>query len=109
MDTEKDIDVTIMGHKFRVNCQNEEYESLLLAVSYLNNKIKQIKDEGKVVGSERIAVIAALGMTHELLILQNDRGFDISEFKRRMGPMQEKQDEVLVQDEVPIEPDDKLQ
>lgn len=61
------LDVTIMGREFRVACPEEEREGLLQAVSYLDRKMREIRDSGKVIGLERIAIMAALNITHDYL------------------------------------------
>ena len=99
MKTENAIVVTVMGKEFQLNCPEEEREALLLAVAYLNEKAAIIKEEVKVVGLERVAIVSALSMTHELFISQNEGGFDISEFKRRMDiGQQESTKSSVVQD-----------
>jgi len=87
MNTSKAVDVAIMGREFRVTCPDEEREELLQAVTYLDKKMCQIRDNGKVVGSERIAIMAALNIAHELLATRVRGGFDIGEFKRRIDHM----------------------
>jgi cell division protein ZapA len=67
MTTSKTINVTIMGREFRVACPDDEREELLQSVSYLDKKMREIRDSGKVIGSERVAIMAALNITHELL------------------------------------------
>ncbi len=99
MNIEKKMNISIMGRDFCISCPEEESDELHLAADYLDKKIQEIKAEGKVVGSESIAIIAALSITHELLILQAGNGFDINEFRRRIGLMQEKIDDVLVAQE----------
>jgi cell division protein ZapA len=84
----KAVDVTIMGREFCVTCSDEEREELLQAVAYLDKKMREIRDSGKVVGAERVAIMAALNITHELLIVRNRGGFDMEEFKRRIDRMQ---------------------
>jgi cell division protein ZapA len=61
------LDVAIMGREFRVACAESERESLLQAVSYLDRKMRDIRDHGKVIGLERIAIMAALNITHDYL------------------------------------------
>ncbi len=61
------LDVAIMGREFRVACPEEERESLLHAVNYLDRKMREIRDHGKVIGLERIAIMAALNITHDYL------------------------------------------
>jgi cell division protein ZapA len=91
----KGLDVNIMGREFRVACTDEEQHDLLKAVEYLNNKMRQIRDTGKVIGVERIAIMAALNITHEFLSTRVDGAFDIGEFKRRMSSMQATIDQVI--------------
>ncbi len=74
MKTGKAMMSTIMGREFRVTCPDEEREELLQAVAYLDKKMREIRDSGKVVGSERIAIMAALNITHELLTARNREG-----------------------------------
>lgn len=90
----KGLDVTIMGREFRVACSPEEQEKLLAAVEYLDNKMREIRDAGKVIGVERIAIMAALNITNEFL---NTRvgGFDVGDFKRRMNSLQKQIDEAM--------------
>lgn len=87
MSTSKAVDVDIMGREFRVTCPDEEREELLQAVTYLDKKMCEIRDTGKVVGSERIAIMAALNIAHELLATRVRGGFDMGEFKRRIDHM----------------------
>ena len=88
------VDVNIMGREFKVACSEDEREGLMTAVNFLDKKMREIRDTGKVIGVERIAIMAALNLSHELL---TDRtgGFDIGEFKRRIISMQEQIDEAV--------------
>jgi len=61
------LDVNIMGREFRIACREEEQHELPKAVDYLNNKMREIRDAGKVTGTDRIAVMTALNFAHELL------------------------------------------
>lgn len=61
------LDVAIMGREFRVACPEEEREGLLQAVAYLDRKMREIRDSGKVIGLERIAIMAAINITHDYL------------------------------------------
>lgn len=90
------IDVNIMGREFKVSCTDDEREGLITAVNYLDKKMREIRDTGKVVGTERIAVMAALNLAHELLTARSG-GFDIGDFKRRIVSMQEQIDETIAE------------
>lgn len=61
------VTVTIFDKEYVVGCPDDERESLLKAVDYLNAKMQDLRDGGKVIGTERIAVIAALNIAHEFL------------------------------------------
>jgi cell division protein ZapA len=89
------LDVNIMGREFRVSCTEEERRELLKAVDHLNSKMREIRDTGKVVGVERIAIMAALNIAHEYLSTRMDGGFDVGEFKRRMSSMQATIDQAI--------------
>jgi cell division protein ZapA len=67
------IKVQILGKEYRVACPQDEREGLMASAALLNSRMEQIRDSGKVVGSDRIAVIAALNITHELLQNQSER------------------------------------
>jgi cell division protein ZapA len=63
----RNVDVTIMGRTFKVACSSAEEPALMAAVNYLNSKMREIRDNGKVLGTERIAMMAGLNIAHELL------------------------------------------
>ena len=84
----KGLQITIMGRNFRVACEEQEQAGLLEAVEYLNHRMEEIRDQGKIVGLERIAIMAALNITHEFLGAKVGDGFDMAGFKRRMTGME---------------------
>ncbi len=92
----KTLDVTIMGRTYKVACSEEERNALLSAVAYLDRKMGEIKSTGRVGSAERIAVMAALNITHELLSSRNNAsGFDIEGLRRRMAAMEATLDQAL--------------
>jgi len=93
--TKGGLDVSIMGREFRISCGEDEQKELLKATEYLNNKMREIRDTGKVIGVERIAIMAALNITHEFLSTRVEGGFDVGEFKRRISYMQAAIDQAI--------------
>ena len=92
----KTLDVNIMGRTYKVACSDEERNALLSAVAYLDRKMSEIKSAGRVASAERIAVMAALNITHELLSSRNNAsGFDIEGLRRRMAAMEATLDQAL--------------
>ena len=61
----KGVTITVMGREFRVAAPDGEERQLLASVDFLNKKMREIRDSGKVVGNERIAIMAALNIAHE--------------------------------------------
>jgi len=95
----KNVDVSILDRQYRIACPDEERESLMASVDFLDKKMREIKDSGKIAGTDRIAVMAALNITHELLAAKTGAGFDIGEYKRRMNAMNLLLDEALASQE----------
>ncbi|MDR3429830.1 MULTISPECIES: cell division protein ZapA [Silvimonas] len=90
----KQLDVSIMGREFRVACPDDEEETLLQAVEVLNGKMHEIRESGKVIGIEKIAIMAALNIAHEYLHVKAG-GFDIGAYRRRISDMNATVDAVL--------------
>ena len=91
------LNVTILDSELRVSCQDEEREELQNAVAYLNKKMLEIRATGKIINVERIAIMAALNITHELLSTKVGRGLDLSDLTRRMNRMQSAIDQALAE------------
>ena len=95
----KTIDVELLGRTYRVACNDGEREALMQAVAYLDGKMSEIKAAGKVAGGERIAVMAALNIAHELLSTKLGDGYDVGQVKRRIAALEGKLDAALSQQE----------
>ena len=80
----KGLQINIMGREFRVACAEDEQKGLLEAVDYLNGKMQEIRDRGKVIGLERVAIMAALNISHEFLSMKVGGSFDIAEIVHKM-------------------------
>ncbi len=89
------LDVTILDREFRVACPDDEKAELLEAVGYLDKKMREIRNAGKIASTERIAIMAALNIAHELLTTKLGGGFDMGDYKRRMQSMQTTIEEAL--------------
>ena len=68
MNKAEPLTITIMDKEYRVACPEEEKDNLKASANLLNNKISEIKQQGSVIGTERIAIMAALNMSHEILL-----------------------------------------
>lgn len=88
----KGVDVNIMGRDFTVSCTDEERPGLLNAVNYLDKKMRDIRDSGKVIGVERIAIMTALNLSYELLNSKSGE-VNVGDIKRRILMMQDQIDQ----------------
>ncbi len=61
------VEVSILDKDYLVACPEDQQDALRRAARHLDSKMREIRTTGKVLGSERIAVMAALNITHELL------------------------------------------
>jgi Uncharacterized protein conserved in bacteria len=88
------LDVSILGREYRVGGKQSERDELLLAVQLLDRRMREIRDSGKIAGTERIAVMAALNIAHELLQARAGHAgatapsFDSAGVRRRISAMQ---------------------
>jgi cell division protein ZapA len=95
--TTKTLEIKLLDRELRVACAEEERGELLEAVAFLDKRMREIRDAGKIASVERIALMAALNITHELLGMKVGRGIDLADFKRRMSSMQAAIDEALAE------------
>ncbi len=65
------VSVTILDKEYQVACPAEQQAELLLSAKHLDEQMRAIRSTGKVIGLERIAVMAALNIAHELLQTRN--------------------------------------
>jgi cell division protein ZapA len=95
------LTISLLGREFRVACPEGEERDLQASADYLNRKLKEVRDTGKVVGNERIAIMAALNIAHEFM--SNNRNasspVDGGAFRRRIIAMQETLDSALAADQ----------
>ena len=95
----KTVEVSLLGRTYRVTCEEGERESLMQAVAYLDGKMNEIRKAGKVMGAERIAVMAALNVAHELLSVRLGTGIDVGQAKRRLSAIESKIDAAIAKQE----------
>lgn len=95
MSNVKAVDVSIMGRDFTVSCTEEERVGLMHAVAFLDKKMRDIRDSGKIIGVERIAIMTALNLSHELLNSKTG-DVDTGDIKRRISKMQDDIDQAVL-------------
>lgn len=90
--------VTILDREYQVSCPDDERDALMASARYLDDQMRIIRESGKVVGLERIAVMAALNITHEMLQKPAVKGAKKSAMdEERIGTLIDKIDRTLHQ------------
>ena len=94
----KGLHVSIMGREFRVACEPGEQKALLEAVAYLNRKMQEIKEQGKI---NRHGTRRDHGRAQHLARIPDDaaRQLGLSEFRRRMSGIETTLDQALADQE----------
>lgn len=65
------VSLMIMGKEYKIACEPEEQEDLIYSAGQLDAQMRKMRDSGKVNGADRIAVITALNLAHELQVAKN--------------------------------------
>lgn len=93
------LTLTLLGRDYRVACAPEEKADLIACARYLEQKMEGIRGTGKVMGADRIAVMAALQITQELFDAKNSDGMAIGDLRRRLRELNQLADEMLAPQE----------
>ncbi|MCP4414423.1 MAG: cell division protein ZapA [Gammaproteobacteria bacterium] len=84
------LTVNILDREFRVNCSKSEQQHLVESATSLDKRMREIKDTGRVIGVDRIAIMAALNLASELLSTENENSGSIEKINQSIERMQEK-------------------
>lgn len=95
MSTAKPVSVTIMDKEYLIACEEGEREQLHAAVRMLNEKCAEARNSGNVIGTERIAVMAALHLAHELIDHKNQNQDYTSKVDDNVRRLRQKIEEAL--------------
>jgi len=95
------LDVTILGREYKFACKESERAELLQAAALLDKRMREIRDHGKVAAIDRIAVMAAVNLAHDLLRARSTDAasspmpIDDARAQRRIQSMQSAIDQLL--------------
>jgi len=89
------VSVRILEKEFFVACPYEERSALLDSAEYLNARMREVRDSGKVVGLDRIAVMVALNLANELMKLKEREARLESEVGERVRDLRERVEATL--------------
>lgn len=89
------VSLTIMGKEYKIACAPEGQTDLIQSAQQLDIQMRQMRDSGKVAGADRIAVMAALNLAHELQVMKNQNAMLSQALSKRLAKMTDKIENVL--------------
>ena len=89
------VSVRVLDREYQVACPVEERSDLLDSAEYLDAQMREVRDTGKVVGLDRIAVISALNLANELIKLRRNGGSTEGDLGVRLRGMRERVESAL--------------
>ena len=89
------VSVRVLDREYQVACPAEERSDLLDSAEYLDAKMREVRDTGKVVGLDRIAVISALNIANELIKMRHGGGSLVGDLGARLRGMRERVETAL--------------
>lgn len=95
MSTATSVTVRILDKDYQVACPEEERMALMKSAEFLNQRMREIRDTGKVIGLDRMAVMVALNLVNDLLKIEDAVGDVDDEVTDRVRKMRARMDEVL--------------
>ncbi len=94
-DSNTSVNIHIMGNEYHIASPKNEVENLEIAARALDKRMKEIKQGGKIIGLERIAVMAALNLSYELMFGDSTSAEETDAINQRIKKIQEKVDAAL--------------
>ncbi|KOR27438.1 hypothetical protein TI05_19025 [Achromatium sp. WMS3] len=97
METETTIfvNVNILDKEYRIACQEHERELLQNSAYYLDKRMREVRQSGRIIGADRIAVMAALNISHEFLEQRNAQVLREQVLQERINVLQAKIERIL--------------
>ena len=91
------VSVRILEKEYQVNCPEEEIDELNASARFLDAQMRGIRDSGKVLGLDRMAVMAALNIANDLLRIRNERETVANTIQRKIGELAQRVDSALAE------------
>lgn len=89
------VNLHILEKDYVVACPENERDTLMASAQYLKEKVKEVRDGGKVVSTERMVVISALNIIHEYLHYKEEKEKDIDTHNNEIVRLREKIEQSL--------------
>ena len=89
------ISIDILGKSYTIKCSDSEAVLLQQAAKRIDKEMREIKESGKAVNIDKLAIMTALNMAYQLLSLQQDKDHSMLSINQRINELQEKLDDAL--------------
>ena len=89
------ITVQILDKEYRIACPTGQEEALRESAIFLNKRILEVRESGKVIGPDRITVMAALNLAHEYLAERSEHQTYTSNINKRVRTLHERIDNAI--------------
>ncbi len=89
------ITVQILDKEYRIACPEGQEQALRESANYLNKRILEVRESGKVIGPDRITVMAALNLAHEFLSERSEHETVASNINQRVRSLHERIDSAI--------------
>ncbi|PPD48187.1 MAG: cell division protein ZapA [Methylobacter sp.] len=89
------VSITIMGKEYKIACAVEEQDDLIHSAQQLDAQMRKLRDSGKIVGPDRIAVMTALNLAHELQMLKTQNALLNQQLSECLAKLSQKIENVL--------------
>ncbi len=87
MSTQNTVSLTILGKEYKIICTTDEQADLITSAQQLETQMREIRQSGKVSTGERVAVLAALNLTHELMQSKRNSTPIVSSLTKQINKM----------------------
>ena len=88
--TSAPVNVSILGKEYRIACDPGTEDELVSAARFLDARMREVRGTGKVIGTDRIAVMVALNLAHELLAEKTEQNSAASSANKRIRSLRER-------------------
>mgnify|MGYP006428284003 CR=1 FL=1 len=83
------VKVRILEQDYTIACPEDAKNSLLRSADYVDRKMREVRQSGKVIGTDRVAVMAAINIAYELLEAQTENQ-EMDDVRRRLARLDER-------------------
>ena len=95
MSATEPVSIRLLDREYTVGCDPDERDSLMTAARLLDGKMREVRGTNRMAALDRVAVLAALNLAHELQQLRHDADHRDRELTRTLAELQRKLDAVL--------------